>query len=605
MTKLNLSPEKQQEIVLHVRETFSDYEQQTSQRRARMSKIYQSVSTFYTKKKNNRDTSFKINKTHEIENRILPRIMSKNPKPIVSYKSDEVLDWEKDYNQMALAIQDRLEDLFCKQDMSETLRLWAKSMIRYWLWIIKVSPKYRIKRTSENDISYDELWNEIPVKKVKEDVYETYAWIDVKSRTDMYFDPRYVRLEDMPSIIDVTNNARLSYFTRNKSKFMNLDMLEQCCLASKSQWTTDWYKNKIAAITWIQQAQPKIIRPDTLTVKCFYWLYDLSDDESMKNEKLYEFWTVDDVVLVYACEISAMPYEEIKCFEDTESFFATGFLEPIIWLQDELNRKKNKASEYINKTINPDYLRSPISWIDPRKLNQWHWNIIPTSKDAQTALANFVQIPWRDLNSSYFQEENDFERQIQAATFTINTNTPITQNSLTNTATWAKIQNFETDSVTGEVRKHFEEGIVRLSYKLLQFEFDNMEEDTLSVKKKDAENEYRQIHKEALKDAVEKYEINIEAGSSTYDSEEARRNDALAQWNIWLQAHQAQIPVNLKNLFEKVLETFQWYDKTKVFDQMQDTTMQQALMWWLWNLQQPQAPSGSQKPIQNPIPMNK
>ena len=40
-----------------------------------------------------------------------------------------------------------------------------------------------------------------------------------------------------------------------------------------------------------------------------------------------------------------------------------------------------------------------------------------------------------ELNSSYFQEQNDFERQIQAATFTINTNTPLTQQSLTETAT--------------------------------------------------------------------------------------------------------------------------------------------------------------------------
>lgn len=56
-------------------------------------------------------------------------------------------------------------------------------------------------------------------------------------------------------------------------------------------------------------------------------------------------------------------------------------------------------------------------------------------------------MPARDLNNSYFNEQNDIERQFQSATFTINTNSPITQNSLTNTATGAKIQSFDTDAV--------------------------------------------------------------------------------------------------------------------------------------------------------------
>lgn len=40
------------------------------------------------------------------------------------------------------------------------------------------------------------------------------------------------------------------------------------------------------------------------------------------NEKLYEFWTVDDVLLIYACEITALPFEAIRCFEDTENFLS-------------------------------------------------------------------------------------------------------------------------------------------------------------------------------------------------------------------------------------------------------------------------------------------
>lgn len=591
---MKINEVKQTEIVKHVQETFSNYEKQTQTRRDRMTRIYKSISTFDNIKLQQRETNFKINKAHEIENRILPRIMSKQPKPIVTYCNDDYLENpEIDINELTDAVEDRLENIYEKQDMIESLRHRAKAWIRYWLSFAKLSPKYRIKRTSENkeEIMYDEMGNEIPqvTKKINEKVYEQYTGIDIKSRTDMYFDPRYTRLEDMPSIIDITRNARLSYFTRNKSKFMNIDKLIQCCIASKER-DFETYKNRIETITGTQLVGNKMIRPDTLDVKCYYGYYDLSDEPSMVNEKLYEFWTVDDILLVYAQEISAMPFEDFRVFDDTETFFATGFIEPILWMQDEMNWKKNRASEYVNKILKPDYIYSPNSWIDPRKINQWHWNIIFTPYWAEQAKANLQMMDRPELNSSYFQEQNDFERQIQAATFTINTNTPLTQQSLTNTATWAKIQSFETDAVTGEVRKHFEEALVRLSYKILQFEFDNATEN-IKIKNKDEEDTFREINKEALRDAVDKYEIKIQAGSSSFDSEEARRNDAIAQRNIALQAKQAWLPVNLKKLFEEVIKTFPQWQIKDLFDNAEQL---QAMM-WLWapqpQIQQQQAPS--------------
>ena len=59
----------------------------------------------------------------------------------------------------------------------------------------------------------------------------------------------------MPSIIDITRNARLSYFTRNKSKFINIDKLIQCCVASKER-DFETYKNRIETYRdWETDAQ--------------------------------------------------------------------------------------------------------------------------------------------------------------------------------------------------------------------------------------------------------------------------------------------------------------------------------------------------------------
>ena len=70
---------------------------------------------------------------------------------------------------------------------------------------------------------------------------------------------------------------------------------------------------------------------------------------------------------------------------------------------------------------------------------------------------NFREIPFRQLPMDYFNEQNDFERQIQAVTFTVDTSNPKNQQALTNTATGARIKFFESNVVIDEIRKHFEQ----------------------------------------------------------------------------------------------------------------------------------------------------
>lgn len=576
---LKLEQSKQNEIITHIAETFDFYKTNTAVWRDRMTAIYKWVSTFTSPKAQPWETNFKINKMHEYENRIVPRIMSKQPEPIVSYIREDMIENEDlDVWQLTEAVEDKLSSIYKKQDMIESLKLRARWWVRYWLCFAKLSPKYRISRKSKKvaeTVWYNEDWTPIEKvgKKIEEKVYEQYTGIDIKSFTDIYFDPRCTRLEDMSSIIDISRNIRLSYFTRNPKKFMNLDLLQACCMSQSDLNNIDWYKNRVASLLGINVDKVSLVKPNSLNVKCYYGYYDLSDDKMLANEKLYEFWVVDDTVMVYACEIPFLPFEEFRVFEDTESFLATGFLEPILGLQDEYNWKKNRASEYINRALKPDYIWSPMSWIDPRKVNQGHWNLIVTTTDATTALANLVQMPARDLNNSYFNEQNDIERQFQSATFTINTNSPVTQNSLTNTATWAKIQSFDTDAVLWEVRTNFEQALVRLSYKLLQSEYENTEANMILSKRSDPST-FREIHKEAIADVVEKYEIVIEAGSSSYDSQESRRNDALAQRNIAIQWQQAGLWPNIKKQYENVMMTFPNQKSEEIFSAMPQPQVQ-------------------------------
>ena len=85
---MKLSRQQQNDIIKHISECFRDYDQQSLTWRGRMERIYKAVNSFEAEAVEG-ETRFKVNKAHEIENKILTRIIAKNPKPIVSYKADD------------------------------------------------------------------------------------------------------------------------------------------------------------------------------------------------------------------------------------------------------------------------------------------------------------------------------------------------------------------------------------------------------------------------------------------------------------------------------------------------------------------------------------
>ena len=124
-------------------------------------------------------------------------------------------------------------------------------------------------------------------------------------------------------------------------------------------------------------------------------------------------------------------------------------------------------------------------------------------------MANLIEVPYRQVPPAYFQEQNDFERQIQSMSFTIDTSSQQGNQSLTNTATGIKVKAFESNSVMNMVRDNFEQALVLLAYKFLQETADNLDDNAI-IKKLDDDG-FWEINKEAFRDALRRYEIRIEA----------------------------------------------------------------------------------------------
>lgn len=343
--KLNLSQTQQEDVVKYVADTFSTYKDRLSNYHGRCFEVYKEYSTFTQQKEADWKTTFKVNKAHEVVNKILPRIMSKNPKWIVSSKPDTILDGpegESDDDKKARletlqmqssAVKDYLSTVFDKYNLTEPARLWAKNMVVYGNAFAKIKFKYELGRTevpSNKERVYIDENGEEQVEKIekeiKEFVYNQYPTIDVTSWTDLYYDPRYKVFGDAPAIIEVVNGVRLSELKATKGKYINIDKIE--ALPELADFTKDVssYKERVQAIAGINAiSMTKGVDKNALTLKKYYGLYELEDEE-----RLYEFCVVADLIVISAKEISFMPFELIRCFEDTETMLSWGFVEPMM-----------------------------------------------------------------------------------------------------------------------------------------------------------------------------------------------------------------------------------------------------------------------------------
>jgi len=209
---------------------------------------------------------------------------------------------------------------------------------------------------------------------------------------------------------------------------------------------------------------------------------------------------------------------------------------------------------------------SPNSGIDPAELYAWPWHtIISDSMTAREVVDNhLLELPHRELSVQYFNEQNDMERQFQAATYTIDIANRAPWVGQTNTATGEKIQYAEMDDVTKDARTSFEDALGRLAYKLLQVTYENM--DTNIYFKSTDGKRFWTLHKEAFKDALQKFDIKVEANSSSSADVESRRADAIAKKNIIAEAVKvgAMTAEQAKDAYIDILKTFEGVDINKL-----------------------------------------
>jgi len=587
--KINLTTEQQSRVLAHITWTIQLSEQQSTEYRDLMLSVYEALSTMEMPDTWDNLTRFKINKAHEVLRKVVPRVVAKPPRFLVEPRTDIFFDEDKKKvkedrikllernNKYAKAARDFLHNIFEDEHFIERLKLWAINALTYWNAFAQVVPKYKMQR-----------------KKWKNWITEHVVWvlptIEPVSWTEMHYDARYLFLEDMPGI--VRKRAKVSLFSIfNNDDYFNLDKID------KLHWMTyssaEDYANKIYQVSGVSNVQVKKgIDKDNLDLEIYEGYFSLTGKP--KDSKLYEFVTVSGSVVIGAREITELSFVDLKAHEDPEVFYSTWLIAPILWISDELNFQKNAQATAITKSLNRSYYWSPESWVDPSQIfNDKAWNIIVCNNWVEAAERNLKEVNDNQIPAQYFSNVNDYNRDIQTLTHTTDVSQPGWSQAITNTATWARISFFESNSVIAELRKNFERWVRQLAYKILDWTANNIDKD-ITIKKANS-SEFIKINIEAIRNAIERYDIRVEANSSAFDDLENRRADAIALKNILIEAKNSEVNVDMEEWFRKVFSTFEQVDVDKLIKKDEEDILGDLMQGW-WNI-----PAGK-KPTTNTAP---
>ena len=539
----------------HFKKIKSKYKEEFDKEKDRFLDIYEEVISTETPKLNAWESSYKVNKCRAIEEKWVSKLLSREFRPLVSPRIERFDDIGKAITTRdedlkkaiiyARNTQDYISYLYSEYGFQDAFRKIARNLVRYGV--------------AYSDIVIKDVWERKMVKgKMVSRVVGKRPEIEVMSWADMYIDPRFPRIEDMPGVVRVRNGVRYDELKRNKDLF-NLDQINELSMAAFSK-DIDGYKRRLFEVSGIYGMNDKQIDKDSIAIDEYYGYFREADD---KQESIFKVTIVNEEVIIGYEEIEKIPFIDGKAFDNTETYYGSSPLTDVISLQKELNFQKNAQNQVVRNGLNTQRIWVESSGINPKKLLERNQIIPSTATSGEQALAGIPEIPYREVSSSYFQNMNDLERQIQEASFTVDTSNPIGQQTLLKTATGVKQKATENNIVVNQVLKQFEEMAGEIFRRVIDIAYETSGKDII-FRSLDAE-EFVTMNREQLKDARKRYDMRVEAGSSSMMTLEDRLDQENAIMQNLIQLKQLGEPVNLRKPMENMLMNMERKDIESYF----------------------------------------
>jgi hypothetical protein len=563
-----------------VKSSRTIYDTKTRARKQTLKEVYRETMDYDPPKEMDWDSSLKVNFMNAREQLFSAKLTAKKPKAIVSLnqnpieiaeeylpegvndeqKQEFIRDITKDW---VLGVQDYLNKAF-DSDLKSTIRRGAKQFARTGNVYGRAKFKFETYKEKEKT---EKGW------KITEKITKQYPTIEIISLQELYFDPRFFYTKDMPAVIRRHENVRLSELVamKNEEGMMNLDRIRTNNLTVYNTDKSDIYRLFIPNDT----GTPIEMDTSTLTVDEYYGYF--SENGDPEDEVLYEIWVVNDSLCVRMRPITEMPIKSAGFFEDCEQHFSIGLGETLMGLQREYNFKMNSAIEYINQNLNHTYLFDPQSGIDPRMLMYANAPkaVIPVSQGIENAVNGLKEIERRPIDPNYFANQNEIRNDMETVSFSVNALSSGSRPGSSETATGTKAAYYDSNIVTSDVLAHFEEWLEDLCYDMLECLFENHTDD--KIVQEIGVNRYKWLSKEIFKKAKLRYLIKIDIGSSSLDSQENRREDALAKLTVLQKAVEAGEKPEMREAIKDILATFENTDPNAYFPPVSGMDMLQGM----------------------------
>ena len=568
--KVTMDAEAQNKAVAYVSVIKQNYSTLCKPQKKKLRGIYEEVMSYESKKDYDWQSAIKVNFANQIETLVSARITAKNPKVLVSLREDpraialnyygkepetqeEIEEFNKFIRQIktkwAPAIQNYLNTLQDTAGYLPVYRRLAKQLVRNGNAYGEVNYRYDLHRSKNKK-----------TKKRKVKVAREYPMIDCVSFQELAIDPRYHQVADGYAVVRTHEKVSLPELYAQQTHDNDLMNLDKIQIGDNQK---NWEREQIYSLMIPNLSEPIEVAANELTIDKFKGYY--SPTGKPEDVELYEIWTVNSALLIKMNPIERIGLRSASCFEDTEQHFGIGYVEPILGLQDQYNFKLNSAIEYINRSLNRTYLWSEDSGIDPRTLIEANAPnaIIRTTADGPTAMANFVELPMKPLDSAYFAQQGELRSDMQTVSFTIDATGGGGAGGGTDSATATRAQFFDSNTVYADTLRHFEELVADLMYDVIDNLYDNLDDDKIIAAL--GLEDMLKIDRRVFEDAISRYNIRCEVGSSSFDSIENRREDVLAKLTVAERAAANGVEMDMQSLFTDLYGTFEEQDPEKYF----------------------------------------
>jgi len=515
-----------------------EYDSMISNRRAKWLDWYKMYRLFRTEKTQPWMSKFFIPKIFEIVEQKTPMMIAHNPKYIITPRFNDNIPYMQ-------ILRDYLSYVWDEEDMNDKIESWVKDMLIYGTGIGKVDWKQITANEVTKEERLDEITDELITEEIEEEVVRlelpTFDTIDI---FDFKTDPRFPTLEQSEANIHSIDNVSLSELMADEEMYFNLKNIKTKHIPAESSDTSEQQEKRSS----LGISTPgEDVDENKLNVKEYWGLFSMTGKPEDETE--CTITTVNDevVIRVEKNDMNMRPFIAVKAKIVPHEFYGIGEVEPLEDLQIELNTIRRQRMDYTNSILNPEWLMSSSSGINPTQLVHKPNNIIIADDMNGLKILEKPGVPMAGYN-----EEAQILRDIQTVSQTTDVTDSGGSSGFQNTATGVSARVQQQSRSANNVVKHLEKGIAEIGKKFLLLSKYNITE-PIQVRREDISEEtkmkFSQVEPSIFRDVENGYIIKVEAGSTLDDTYIEKGNKAVARGNTAVQFLQAGVPIDMAKIW--------------------------------------------------------